>query len=307
MNDKTKEAVQLAPKKPIGQLKNYACAMTANALAITIAYTSAYLLGLNLWLTASVVLGVLYYVGYRRFRKLETGFNGIPEFLRNRVRWFTFPEGWVWVPSLMSVVSVDMRERTADIKEAIVISKNNVRMQIDTRLMWQIIDPYQTLDIGEDVVKDGLRDLVVNTLREEARKHTDKDLMTKEINLGAKINKAADANSDRWGIKTVQVLVPKVVPAADNVIEAWERESIEERQAKSEAIENEHFIERVERMSDGGNKMPYEIAAAFFQTERGKQSPVRKLIIEGDKGNPIVKAGAAVNDGLINQPTKESE
>jgi len=253
------------------------------------------------------VIAVLatYYFGYLGLNKLEIGFNGVPLFLGERIEKVTLGEGWVWVLPypFMSIESIDVRERTLDVLEAIVISSNQVRMRIDTRLMWRVCNPYASLSIGEGVIEDGQHDLVVNTLREKAYQHTDGELMGElETTLGQLIKEAADNNSDRWGIKTVQVFVIKIVPADEKISEAWELRSLEEREKAAEEVELAHVAKRIDSMSNEGKRMSSEIATAVVMEERGKKSPIRKLIIEGDGQNSLIKAAAVVNDGMSQQP-----
>jgi len=319
MNESTKENGVVETEKttgrdkrigPMNQAWNYAYGVVITILVTSVIIGAVSLLPVQLnWaFTAAITIVVFYYIGYKGFRKIDVGFNGVPEIFGRRVESILLDEGWVWLLPypFMGVGAIDVRERTIDVLQAVVISKNKVRMSIDTRLMWKIFNPYASLSIGEGVIEDGQVDLVINTLREKAKDHTDGELMALEKELGNAIKEAADENSDRWGIHTIQVMVTKIVPADEKVAEAWEKRSIEEREADAEVVERNHIITSIDAIStkdDGSERMSPEVASAVFATERGKESPIRKIIIEGDERNPLVRASGVVNDGLVNQPS----
>ena len=267
------------------------------------------------WAFITVIIVIsFYFVGYLGFRKLEIGFSGVPVIFGQRIRNITLSEGWVWLISfIMEIKSIDVREQTKDIRETIVTSKDNAQVRVNMRAYFQIIDPYQSLSVEDEMhendetedatIEDGLQAIIISELRRIANENTVSELIHLDEEIGREIKEQLKKLTSRWGIKIIDVAVLKIVAENEDMTRALEKKAREEHEKAGERVEVDHFIQSVDKISDNNKRMSPEIAAAFFATERGKESPVRKVMVEGDENNPLVKAAGLANDGLVNQPS----
>lgn len=277
---------------PINRWVNYLFGFIFCSLvtAVSISIFGRYLT-MNWGFYAFITAIVFFIIGYNGLRKVEIKHSGVILLLEKRIgEKVILDEGWGWIiPWVMNITSVDMREQSMNVPETVVVSKNKIRMTIDTEQLWEIVNPHKSLSVSEDIIR-GLKTVTINTLREEATKYTDEELMDVKESLGDAVYKAADSITDRWGVNLKQVLISKIVPTNPKVMEAWEMETIEEREAVAEKKQNLSLAENIELLSGNGEKMSREVAAAIHMEERGKKSPIQKIIVAGDDGNPIVKA-----------------
>ncbi len=243
-------------------------------------------------------------------REVPVAHQGVPLLFGTRNKSYRIGEGIFWMPRFIkSAEYIDTRQQTKNVREVPVISKDGVRMAIDTRLMFSITDPYATLSVEEEVVDQGLEDLIVATLRREAKKYSAKDLAIKvatgsscddeEINLGGKIEEEAKEISKSWGITTNQVMVTKIIPQDESVIATWEKVNKEKTERTAEGIERNHVIKSVKKMSEELNISESEALMAF-DDERDKMHGRRNIVIT-NANSPMENAAAILSNGLANK------
>lgn len=253
-------------------------------------------------------------------RGIDIAHRGVLSFLGKRVGGILFHEGAHWVPPFVcSLVEVSVKEYTTDIPATKFVSKNKVEMHADASIQWRIVDPFLVLNLGgedksgEGVIEDGLKLLILHFLRSDGKNLTDEELMEdKEDGDGRNIAKRIfemlkppsgsppsiedEANiEDRWGIVILNVLVSNLLPVDEKILDAYEKSRIEEQEKVAERTESDFFIERVNTISEKAKITP-ELAAAFFSTERGKDTPYRKFDVTGG-GTPLVLVGNQLPKG----------
>ncbi|MEK7139860.1 MAG: SPFH domain-containing protein [Patescibacteria group bacterium] len=234
--------------------------------------------------------------------RLDVAHNGVLLFLGKRIEKILFEEGLHWIPPFIcEMEEVSVKEYTTDVPETKFVSKNKVEMNGDSSIQWKVINPFSVLSLGtedktgESVVEDGLKLLLHHFLRLDGKLFTDEELMDDTGNIAGRIMAMLNATGpdgtieDRWGIHILNVLVSNVIPADPKVLDAYERERIEEQEKKAETKESDFFISRVKQISSDTTMSP-ELAAAFFSTERGKASPYQRIEVTGS-GRAIVVAG----------------
>jgi len=267
------------------------------------------MIGVKHWLiyTGLLILGIGTFL--KGLIEIDVAHKGVPKILGKRTEKIELDEGYHWLPpKIISAEEVSIKEQTKDVAIADVVSDNNVSMSIDTSIQYLIIDPYQSLSIGESVISDGLEEITKRTLRIEARAegNTDSVLMNMTEDLGIKVrdaivkrNEAEGARESlevRWGIRVLNVFVTKIFPTDPNVLDAYENEVIEKRQKEAETTERNFNVESIEAYKETG--LSAEAAAAMHAGERGKKVGVNVRVIQVNKDDPLTNAAAVVSDGL---------
>lgn len=184
-----------------------------------------------------------------------------------------FHEVWdvgihVKVPFLERVTrKVSLKESTADFPPQPVITKDNVTMQIDTVLFYQITDP-KLYTYGVDRPMVAIENLTATTLRNIIGDLTlDESLTSRDI-INAKMRSILDDATDPWGIKINRVELKNIMPPK-------EIQNAMEKQMKAERERREKIL----------------------QAEGQKQSQI--LVAQGEKESLVLRAEAAKEAKLL--------
>ncbi|MGM9899931.1 MAG: SPFH domain-containing protein [Bacilli bacterium] len=128
---------------------------------------------------------------------------------------------------------VNLKEQVIDFDPQPVITKDNVTMQIDTVIYFQITDPKAYVYGVSNPIR-ALDTLTTTTIRNiMGALDLDEALTSREI-VNAKMREILDDATDPWGIKVVRVEVKNIMPPKD-IREAMEKQMRAERERR-EAI-----------------------------------------------------------------------
>lgn len=138
------------------------------------------------------------------------------------------------VPFIERVVkTVSLKEQVADFPPQPVITKDNVTMQIDTVIYFQITDPkLYTYGIEDPLMAIG--SLTATTLRNIIGEMELDESLTSRDTINAKMQQLLDEATDPWGIKVNRVELKNIIPPAD-IQNAMEKQMKAERERR-EAI-----------------------------------------------------------------------
>lgn len=155
---------------------------------------------------------------------------------------------------------VSLKEIVKDFAPQPVITKDNVTMQIDTVVYFQITDPKLYTYGIEDPI-NAIENLTATTLRNIIGElELDQTLTSRDI-INSKMRSILDEATDPWGIKVNRVEVKNILPPRD-IQEAMEKQMRAERERREKIL----------------------------QAEGEKKSSI--LIVEGEKESAILKAEA---------------
>ena len=166
------------------------------------------------------------------------------------------------VPFIMRVAKkVSLKEQVADFAPQPVITKDNVTMQIDTVIYFQITDP-KLYTYGVEHPMNAIENLTATTLRNIiGDMELDQSLTSRDI-INSRMRAILDEATDPWGIKVNRVELKNIIPPK-------EIQNAMEKQMKAERERRESIL----------------------QAEGTKQSQI--LVAEGEKQSAILKADAA--------------
>ena len=155
---------------------------------------------------------------------------------------------------------VSLKEQVADFPPQPVITKDNVTMQIDTVLYFQITDP-KLYAYGVENPMNAIENLTATTLRNIIGElELDQSLTSRDV-INARMRSILDEATDPWGIKVNRVELKIILPPKDI----------------QNAMEKQMRAERERRES-------------ILQAEGQKQSQI--LVAEGEKESRILRADA---------------
>ena len=195
---------------------------------------------------------------------------------------------------------ISLKEKVADFAPQAVITKDNVTMQIDTVLFYQIVDPkLYTYGIERPIV--AIENLSATTLRNIIGDlELDQTLTSRDI-INTRMREILDEATDPWGIKVNRVELKNIIPPKE-IQAAMEKQMKAEREKREKILISEGEKESAIRVAEG------EKEAAILRAEAKKQAAIREA--EGQaqailavqeataKGLQMVKDVGA-DDGLI--------
>ena len=159
------------------------------------------------------------------------------------------------------VKKVSLKEQVADFDPQPVITKDNVTMQIDTVIYFQITDP-KLYTYGVEYPMSAIENLTATTLRNIIGELELDQSLTSRDTINAKMRSILDEATDPWGIKVNRVELKNILPPR-------EIQNAMEKQMKAERERRESIL----------------------QAEGEKTSKV--LIAEGEKQSTLLRADAA--------------
>ena len=180
---------------------------------------------------------------------------------------------------------VSLKEQIVDFPPQPVITKDNVTMQIDTVVFFQITDP-KLFAYGVERPLAAIENLTATTLRNIiGEMELDHTLTSRDV-INAKIRGVLDEATDPWGIKVNRVELKNILPPRE-IQDAMEKQMKAERQRR-EAI-----------LTAEGEK-----ASKILVAEGQKESKI--LAAEADKQSAIL-AAEAIKEAKIREAEGEAE
>ena len=169
---------------------------------------------------------------------------------------------------------VSIKEQVADFQPQPVITKDNVTMQIDTVLFFQVTDA-KLFTYGVERPVAAIESLTATTLRNIIGDLELDQTLTSRDTINTKITATLDAATDKWGIKVNRVELKNIIPPREI----------------QEAMEKQMKAERERRES-------------ILRAEGEKRSQI--LVAEGEKESAILRADAK-REAHIREAQGESE
>ena len=182
---------------------------------------------------------------------------------------------------------VTLKEQVKDFAPQPVITKDNVTMQIDTVVYFQITDPKLYTYGIEDPI-NAIENLTATTLRNIIGDlELDQTLTSRDI-INAKMRSILDEATDPWGIKVNRVEVKNILPPRD-IQEAMEKQMRAERERREKILQAEGEKKSSILIAEG------EKESAILRAEAHKEAKIK--MAEGE-AEALLKLKQAEADGI---------
>jgi len=143
----------------------------------------------------------------------------------------------VLFPITQHMIKVDMREQVVDVPPQHVITKDNVAVEVDAVIYYEVTDPVRvTYNVANyylaitKLSQTNLRNLIGDMSLDEA--------LTSRENINSKLKEVLDVATDRWGTRVTRVELQRIDPPED-VTNAMHRQMKAEREKRAMILEAE--------------------------------------------------------------------
>ena len=162
---------------------------------------------------------------------------------------------------------VSLKEQVVDFAPQPVITKDNVTMQIDTVVFYQVTDA-KLFTYGVERPMSAIENLTATTLRNIIGEMELDSTLTSRDTINTKITATLDEATDKWGIKVNRVELKNILPPRE-IQDAMEKQMKAERERRE----------------------------AILRAEGEKQSQI--LVAEGEKESAILRAEAEKESAIL--------
>ncbi len=195
------------------------------------------------------------------------------------------------IPFLERMIKVDMREQVVDVPPQAVITKDNVVVEVDAVIYYEVTDPVKvTYNVAHyytaatKLAQTNLRNLVGDMALDES-------LTSREV-INTKLRQILDDATDKWGTRVTRVELQRIEPPKD-VTEAMHRQMKAERDRRAMILEAEGHKQSAILKAEGQAEAIKKVADA---------NKYQKLTVAKGEAEAIQTVFGAIHDG---RPTND--
>ena len=185
------------------------------------------------------------------------------------------------------VKKISLKEQVADFDHQPVITKDNVTMQIDTVIYFQITDP-KLYTYGVEYPMSAIENLTATTLRNIIGELELDQSLTSRDTINAKMRSILDEATDPWGIKVNRVELKNILPPRE-IQNAMEKQMKAERERRESILQAEGEKASKVLIAEG------EKQSVLLQADAAKQA---KIMAAEAEAQSILKVQQAMADSM---------
>lgn len=164
------------------------------------------------------------------------------------------------IPIIDRVILLDLRVFTIDVAKQVVITKDNVSVEVDAVIYYRVVDPPRAV-IQVENYKLATSLLAQTTLRDVLGQIELDDLLSKRDELNKKLQTILDQHTDPWGIKVTAVTL-RDVSLPESMRRAIAKQAESEREKRSRIILADGEFQASKTMTDAA-RLYEEVPAAL--------------------------------------------
>ena len=190
---------------------------------------------------------------------------------------------------------VNLKEQVDDFDPQPVITKDNVTMQIDTVVFFQITDP-KLFTYGVESPIMAIENLTATTLRNIIGDMELDQTLTSRETINTQMRASLDVATDPWGIKVNRVELKNILPPAQ-IVDAMEKQMKAERERRESILKAEGEKKSLILVSEGKKQSAIldaeaEKQAAILKAEAAKEKMIREAEGEAEAIRKVQQANA---------------
>jgi regulator of protease activity HflC (stomatin/prohibitin superfamily) len=168
------------------------------------------------------------------------------------------------IPGVDRVVKVNLRVEVVDIPPQAVITKDNVTIQVDAVVYFQVVDPVRAI-IGVDNFRFASQRVAMTSLRSIIGRFELDDLLAHRDQLNAELRQVIDASVEVWGVAVRQVEV-RDIQLPPELLRAMARQAEAERERRAKVIAATGELEASKELAEAAEKLTQSPGALQLRT-----------------------------------------
>ena len=213
-----------------------------------------------------LIVFVVIYV-FRAVRIVQQHEKGLVETLGQYTR--TVDSGLTIIfPPFQRLRKVDMREQVIDVPPQDVITKDNVMVNVDAVIYFQITDPFKVVYNISNFALASMKLAQTNLRNLIGDLELDQTLTSRE-KINTQLRMVLDEATDKWGVKVTRVEIQKIDPPKD-ITDAMSRQMKAERDKRANILEAEGLRQAAILKAEGSK------LSAILEAE-GKSEAIKKV------------------------------
>ncbi len=170
----------------------------------------------------------------------------------------------VRIPGVDRVVKVNLRVEVVDIPPQAVITKDNVTIQVDAVVYFQVIDPVRAI-VGVDNFRFASQRVAMTSLRSIIGRFELDDLLAHRDQLNAELRQVIDTSVEVWGVAVRQVEV-RDIQLPPELLRAMARQAEAERERRAKVIAATGELEASKELAEAAEKLTSSPGALQLRT-----------------------------------------
>ncbi|MEW5922520.1 MAG: SPFH domain-containing protein [Candidatus Zixiibacteriota bacterium] len=201
------------------------------------------------------------------------------------------------VPFFDTVQKVDMREIVLDVPPQLVITKDNVGVEVDCIIYCQVTDPVRSRYEISNYIMASTKLAQTNLRNVIGEMELDQSLSSRDL-INSQLRDVLDTATDKWGVKVNRVEIQRIDPPVD-ITEAMSRQMKAEREKRAAILEAEGLKQAAITKAEGYRQSA--ILEAEGQAEavrkRADAERYRQIAVAEGEAKAIDNVFSAIHEG----------
>ncbi|UCD18592.1 MAG: SPFH/Band 7/PHB domain protein [Candidatus Zixiibacteriota bacterium] len=206
------------------------------------------------------------------------------------------------MPFFDTAQKVDMREIVLDVPPQLVITKDNVNVEVDCIVYCQITDPVRAKYEIANYILASSKLAQTNLRNVIGEMELDQSLSSRDL-INSQLRDVLDTATDKWGVKVNRVEIQRIDPPAD-ITEAMSRQMKAERDKRAAILEAEGKKQAAITVAEGTKQSAILEAEGQAEAVRKKADAekYRQIAVAEGQAQAILDVFSAIHEG---KPDKE--
>jgi regulator of protease activity HflC (stomatin/prohibitin superfamily) len=204
------------------------------------------------------------------------------------------------IPFFDTVQKVDMREVVIDVPAQLVITRDNVGVEVDAIIYIQVTDPFRVMyEINN--YRYASTKLAQTNLRNVIGEMDLDSCLSSRDEVNGQLRDVLDAATDKWGVKVNRVEMQRIDPPAD-ITDAMSRQMKAERDKRAKILEAE-AVRQADITTAEGTKMSQILEAEGYAEAVKKKADAekyRQIAVAEGEAQAIQNVFKAIHEGRPN-------